>query len=161
MGSNVFVGPSEATVDQHDGPANAIGTTVWSVADRGFTLVEVLVAFLIAAAAIAALVHVTTGAVMSSRVAGQYDEAVTRAQSHLAALSASPLIDSDRQGEEGDGFRWHVRVAAAAAVSTASRFRAMPDGAVTLYRITITISWQQGSRSRAVRLDSARLGPLA
>lgn len=132
-----------------------------SAADRGFTLIEVLIAFLIAAMAVAALVRATTGAVMSSRVAGRYDEAVARAQSHLAALSASPLTDSDRQGDEGGGFHWRVRVAAAGAAHPARQFRAIPQGAVTLYRITVTLTWTEAGRSRAVQLDSARLGPVA
>ncbi len=153
--------PRGAAVHQHGGPVRAARHAGRSPGDRGFTLIEVLIAFLIAAMAVAALVHTTTGAVTSSRVAGRYDEAVARAQSHLAALSASPLTDSDRQGDEGGGFHWRVRVAMAGTTHAASQFRAIPRSAITLYRITVTISWTEGERSRAVQLDSARLGPVA
>ena len=129
--------------------------------ERGFTLVEALVAFVIAALAVAAVARATTGAVTASRAAGRYDEAVARAESHLASLAASPLIPGDRQGDEGHGYHWRVRVAADGVVHPGSRFAAMPPGAATLYRITVTISWPEGGRSRALRLDSARLGPLA
>jgi len=139
----------------------ATGSWVRDATDRGFTLIEALIAFLIAAMAIMALVRATTGAVTSSRVAGRYDEAVARAQSHLAALSASPLADSDRQGDEGGGFHWRVRVAAAGTAQPARRFSAVPHTAITLYRITVTVSWTEADRSRAVQLDSARLGPVA
>jgi len=147
--------PEGAAVNQFGVPACAGGG-----ADRGFTLVEVLVAFLIAAMAMAVLVRATTGAVTSSRVAGRYGEAVTRAQSHLAALSAASLADSDRQGDEGGGFHWRVQVAAAGTAHAASQFRAIPQGAFTLYRVSVTVSWTDGGRSRAVRLDSAQLGPI-
>lgn len=129
--------------------------------DGGFTLIEVLIAFVIAAMAVVALAHGTTGAVTSSRVAGRYDEAVARAKSHLAALSASPLIDSDRQGDEQGGYHWHARVAPAGTVHAGSQFKAVQGKAITLYRITVTISWTEGGRTRAIRLDSARLGPVA
>lgn len=148
----------EARLNQHDGPTGTIGR---GGAEGGFTLIEVLIAFVIAAMAVAALMHGTTGAVTASRVAGRYDEAVARARSHLAALSASPLIDSDRQGDEGGGFHWHVKVATADTAHPAARFKAVPGNMITLYRITVTISWTEGDHSRAVRLDSARLGPVA
>ena len=154
-------GPGGAAVNEQGVPARATGHERRSPRDRGFTLIEVLIAFLIAAMAAVALMHTTTGAVTSSRVAGRYDEAVARAQSHLAALSASPLADSDRQGDEGGGFHWRVRVAMAGTTHAASQFRAIPRSAITLYRITVTISWTEGERSRAVQLDSARLGPIA
>ena len=125
-------------------------------AEHGFTLIEVLIAFLIAAAAVGAIVHAATGAVASSRAAGRYDEAVARAESHLASLSVAPLSDGDRQGDEGDGFHWHVQVAAAGTAQLTGRANAIPAGTATLYRITVTMSWRDGS---AVRRASARLGP--
>ena len=153
--------PGRAAVNQRGAPPCATGRKGRSAGERGFTLIEVLIAFLIAALAVAALMHVTTGAVTSSRVAGRYDEAVARAQSHLAALSASPLADNDRQGDEGGGFHWRVQVAAAGIANPARQFSAVPQGAIILYRVTVTISWTEADRSRAVQLNSARLGPVA
>jgi general secretion pathway protein I len=131
-----------------------------STGECGLTLLEVLVAFLIAAAAITAVVRTTTIATALTREAGRYDEAIARGRSHLATMSAMPLIDSDRQGEEGGGYHWHVRVAAEGSVHTGSKLATVPAGLVTLYRISVTISWSDNGRSRAVQLDSARLGPL-
>ncbi len=127
-------------------------------AERGFALIEVLVAFLIAAMAVAAVVRATTTAIVSSRAASRYDEAVARAESHLASLSAARLVDSDRQGDEGGGYHWRVRVAAAAHAE--GQLKAIPAGAVTLYHVTVTISWRDGDGGRAVQLDSARLSPI-
>ncbi len=147
--------PDTETADTRRGPARTDGA-----AERGFTLVEVLIAFVIAAAAAGAVVRAATGAVASSRAAGRYDEAVARAESHLASLSVAPLADSDRQGDEGNGFHWHVRVAAAGTAQLAGRADAIPAGTATLWRITVTLSWRDGSARRAVRLDSALLGPV-
>lgn len=135
-------------------------TCTGGVAEHGFTLIEVLIAFLIAAMAISAIVHAAMGAVASSRAAARYDEAVARAESHLASLSVAPLSDGDRQGDEGDGFHWHVQVAAAGTAQLTGGNNAIPAGAATLYRISVTLSWRDGGTSRAVRLDSARLGPI-
>ncbi len=128
--------------------------------DQGFTLFEVLVAFLIAAMAVATVVRVTTTAVAATRIAGRYDEAVSRAQSHLALATALPLIESDRQGDEADGFHWHVAVEAAAVAHPAPRYSANAAATLTLYRIIVVMSWREDGSSRAVQLSSARLGPL-
>lgn len=148
-------------VKRQDVLAGRAGMMTGGEADRGFTLIEVLIAFLIAAMAIGALVRSTTAAVTSTRVAGRYDEAVARAKSHLAALSASPLVESDRQGDEGDGFHWRVKVAAAATAHTARRSVLVSESVVTLYRVSVTVSWSEGGHGRAVQLDSSRLGPVA
>ncbi len=128
--------------------------------ERGFTLIEVLVAFLIAALAIAAIVHVTTSATVLAREAGRYDEAIARAQSHLAELSAAPLVEGDRQGDDGDAYHWRVRIAAAGRVHTSGNPGAIPAGSVTLYRLSVVVSWTEDGRRHAVRLDSERLGQV-
>ncbi len=127
-------------------------------AERGFLLIEVLIASLIAAAAIMAIMHAAMAGLMSSRVAGRYDEAVARAKSHLAALSALPLVESDRQGDESAGYHWHVRVVSAGIVHPSHGLTAIPAGAITLYRISVSISWTESGHRRAMQLDSARLG---
>jgi len=54
-------------------------------AERGFTLLEVLIAFAIAALALALLFRAASDGMLSVRTAGRYEEAVVRARSHLAA----------------------------------------------------------------------------
>ena len=78
----------------------------------------------------------------------------------IAAAAVGAVGDSDRQGDEGDGYHWHVQVAAAGTAQLTGGNNAIPAGAATLYRIAVTLSWRDGGVRRAVRLDSARLGPL-
>ncbi len=128
--------------------------------ERGFTLLEVMVAFLIASLAVGAMARTTTVAIESTRAASRTDEAVTRAESHLAAISAAPLLDSDRQGEDGGGFHWHARISRTGVVHPAATLTDVPPGSVTLYRLTVVISWREDGRSRSMELDSAKLGPV-
>jgi general secretion pathway protein I len=116
--------------------------------ERGFTLLEVLVAFVIAALALGVLFRGTLGGLRTAQVAGRYEEAVTRAQSHLAALTAGGLTPGDRQGDDGNGFHWRVRVAPVGLAGA---------GASALYAVGVSISWMDGSR-RSVELDSERIG---
>jgi general secretion pathway protein I len=117
-------------------------------AERGFTLLEVLVAFVIAALALGVLFRGTLGGLRVAQVAGHYEEAVSRAQSRLAALTPDSLTPGDRQGDDGNGFHWQVRISP---VATA------PAGSPTLYAVNVGVSWVDGSR-RMVELDSERIG---
>ncbi|HJS86168.1 MAG TPA: type II secretion system protein, partial [Acetobacteraceae bacterium] len=80
--------------------------------ERGFTLLEVLVAFIIAALALGELFSVAASDLHAVAVASRTEEAISRAQSHLAAIDAQPvLVAGEQQGEDGGGYHWAVRVA--------------------------------------------------
>lgn len=120
--------------------------------DRGFTLLEVLVAFVIAMGALALLSRVGLDGLRGATLSGRYQEAVARAQSHLAGVGANPPL-GDRQGDEGDGFHWRVRVMRRAST-------ALPQGkAASLLAISVGISW--GVPQRTVELDTERVVPGA
>ena len=64
--------------------------------ERGFTLLEVLIAFVIAALALGVLFEAGVGALRGARAASRYEQAIARARSHLAlAVHASPLVAGD------------------------------------------------------------------
>ena len=60
--------------------------------ERGFTLLEVLIAFVIAALALGVLFQGTAGSLGSVRVSGQYQEALSRARSHLEAAGLASRL---------------------------------------------------------------------
>ena len=113
--------------------------------DGGFTLIEVLVAFVIATVALSVMVNAAVDGLRGATMAGRYQEAVARAQSHLAAVGDSPVA-SDRQGDEGAGYHWHVRIAPVSTIP-------FGQGEATLLAISVAISWN----GRSVELDSERL----
>ncbi len=137
----------------HDGLARA---------ERGFTLLEVLIAFIIAALAMSELFSVAAGDLRATRVAGRYEAALSRAQSHLAAIGLEErLVAGEQQGDDGGGYHYASRVAlVAAAPPTAGggllSVQAPPRAA--LYVVNVAISWQEGERARVVRLTTERVG---
>lgn len=129
--------------------------------DGGFTLLEVLVAFVIAAPALALLFGQGVQSVTAAQAAARYREAISRAQSRLDALPDQALVAGVRDGEDGHGFRWRTWIAAAASIPAQ---RQVPPGSAyaagtTLYDVTVEVSWSGGASRRAVTLGTRRLGP--
>ena len=123
---------------------------------RGFTLLEVVVALAIAALALVGLFRAGSGGVLAVDVAGRVDEAIERAQSHLSEFGrVAAITPVETGGDDGDGYRWRVRTRPLAAWQVGPTASTLT---VTLFEVEVTISWQEGSGRRSVRLSSLRLG---
>lgn len=121
--------------------------------DRGFTLLEVLIAFIIAALALGVLFRAAVENRAGTGIAAAYQEALARARSRLAALDAGPIAGQDRQGDDGGGFRWRVRVAALQVGAAAAG-----GPAPMLFAVDVGVSWVFDGRERSVQLETRRLG---
>src|SRR5215475_4903184 len=129
--------------------------------NSGFTLLEVVVALAIAALAIVGLFQAASGGLFAVNTAGRVEEAVQRAQSHLAAVGRSAaLIQGEFTDDDGGGYHWRLR-----ARPVATRQVAAPDGnptvpaSATLFDVEVAISWPGRSGERSVVLRTMRLSP--
>jgi len=127
--------------------------------DSGFTLLEVVVALAIAALAIVGLFQAASGGLLAVNTAGRVEEAVQRAQSHLAAVGRSAaLIQGEFTDDDGGGYHWRLR-----ARPVASRQVAAADGnptvpaSATLFDVEVAISWPGPRGERSVVLKTMRL----
>jgi len=122
--------------------------------ERGFTLIEALVALAIAALGLVAVFAAAGGGLESVDIAQRYVAATRAAQTHLAEVgTAIPLADGDIGGLDAGGLRWRVRMKP---VQT----RAGEDAAVpspTLYAVESVVSWGAVGSGRSVRLESLRV----
>jgi type II secretory pathway pseudopilin PulG len=122
----------------------------------GFTLIETLVAFAIVALLLLPMLRSFSTGLASTSRADAVDGATLIAQSTIESLTpdveAARLTDLDRQ--EG---AYHVtgRISPYAGGG-------VPDGAnlpLAPYRISVTVRWPEGARTRSIALDAIRLGP--
>ncbi len=129
--------------------------------DAGFTLLEVLVAFVIAALAMGALFGGTVSGLDATSVAARYDEAISLARSHLASIGHGAAVAvQETSGAEGEGFTWHLRVREAGSrqlgLSDQDRANDLKPSRAVLYDIVVTESWKAGGRQRQVSLATRR-----
>ena len=118
------------------------------VTDEGFTLLEVLVAAVISALALAVLFRGAAVSVQMAQVAGHVQEATSRARSRLAVLEAIPPIPAEQNGDDGAGYRWRTQVT-----------QVERRGGFALFDLGVSIAWSLDGGERRVELHSRRVAP--
>ena len=128
---------------------------------RGFTLLEVVVALAIAAVALVGLFHAGSGGLFAVDTAARAQEAIQRAQSHLAAVGRdAALVQGDFTDEDGGGYRWRLRVRPVATRPVLAA-GGNTNGSETLFDVEVAISWPGHTGDRSVVLKTLRLGTAA
>jgi general secretion pathway protein I len=129
-------------------------------AHRGFTLMEILVAFVVLAAAVGILYRTfSTGLRNVDAVAG-YSEAIAIAEARLTSLGLEkPLEEGEESGATEDRrFNWRIVVQPYTAPGDAPD---RPGGFISPYqllRATVTVTWaEQGTQKRTVELSTVRM----
>ena len=118
---------------------------------QGFTLLEVMVALVIAAFSLSLMYNAVSSSLTGVHIAGRYAEALSRARSHLAAIGQDPaVVIGHHDGDDGGGFAWHLVVEPIPGERSA--------GGMTVYGCAVTISWQDGIVPRDVTLETRRIG---
>jgi general secretion pathway protein I len=130
-------------------------------AEFGFTLLEVVVALAIAGLALVGMFEAGSTGLFAADTAARAEEAVERAQSHLAAVGRDAALTAGQfTDDDGGGYRWRLSVQPVATRQTPG-----PDGVstttTTLYSVEVEISWRDAGHERAVVLKTLRLGAAA
>jgi prepilin-type N-terminal cleavage/methylation domain-containing protein len=132
--------------------------------DSGFTLIEVLVALVIAGLALAAVAAVFGTGVIGHEIAADANTAVALAEEKLAGTEAISSLRAGRNGGVYAGrFDWQVSVApyddpgeTAAAINSV----AGETATLRLYRIEASVGWREGRHRRQLALSTLRLLPV-
>ena len=120
----------------------------------GYTLIEVLVAFMILALALTVLMRIFSGGLRNVSVSSDYAVATLIAESRLAAAGIDvPLTPGEMSGTEGERFEWTVSVQD---YQPWPGYRSAAKG-IDAYRVTVTVEWPHGDNTRRIGLSTIRL----
>jgi len=124
----------------------------------GFTLLEVLLAFVVFALSFAVTLEILTGAIRNTARAKQYTEASLIAQSLMDQVGLDiPLeLGAVYEGDEGD-YRWEVAIFEFEGSVENSRSIELTDlTEIVLLEVECLVSWGEGERERSQKFNTVK-----
>ena len=115
--------------------------------ESGFTLVEVLAAFIVFTLLFVTLLQILSGSLNNTRRAAAYTEAALWAQSKMAAVGIDPPVEEGTwSGEFNDRYGWEINISSYEFNDDSS----LPadDFPVDLFYVELAVLWQQDERPR-------------
>lgn len=111
---------------------------------RGFTLLEIMVAFLVLAIVFTMVMQLITGGLQNARRSANFTEAALLANSKMAEIGTLILIEEGSdQGSFNDRFDWQLEILLEPIETTGGL---SPDSyPLELYRINLTVTWRDGN----------------
>ncbi|MBS7457778.1 type II secretion system protein [Coralloluteibacterium stylophorae] len=130
---------------------------------RGYSLLEVIVAFALLAVGIGIVIGILSGGVRQVRAAQAASEAALYGESLIATRMAAGLVEPGReQGEFGDGrYRWTLTVEdyadpLLAEADAGLDAPAPPPG--RLRHVVLEVDWDEGGPAQRLRLSTLHAG---
>ena len=126
-------------------------------ASAGFSLLEILVAFVILALTLSVMMRIFSGGLRNAGFADDYSRAVLLAESKLAELGVQPA-EGETDGEFGEKYRWRSSIRPWTGDADTPGMGAQPLP-VRLMEIEVRVAWgeQGGNGSREVALSTLQL----
>ena len=129
--------------------------------NRGFSLLEVLVAFVILALVLGVLMQIFSGGLRNASLAGEYQHAVLLGQSKLASVGIeTPLKEGESNGEFDAVYRWQASIRPYLDSQAQAEGQAglpAPLLPVTLMEVEIRVLWGDTEQPRLVNFKTLRL----
>jgi general secretion pathway protein I len=124
--------------------------------NRGFTLLEVVVAMAILGIALTIIIELFGGGLRLGRTSEEYTRAAGFARMKLEEISLSKSLgEGIEEGEFAPDYRWQVEVKKVDLLPPGTETSYQPP--VALYSVRIQVLWKSGSREKTTAVETYRL----
>lgn len=124
----------------------------------GFTLLEVMLAFVIFALSFATVLEIMAGSMRSVRRSSDDTQVALLAQSIIDLVGTEiPIEEGQFNGTDMDRYDWSMGIYLYAASDEEVRTQELAElSGIELYQIDLDISWQTGRRDRNMHFSTIR-----
>jgi len=124
--------------------------------NKGFTLIEVVVALAILGVGLTVIIELFSGGLRVARTSIEYTKAVNYARMKMEEIAMKPLVGvGTEEGESEDKtFRWQVGVKKVDLLSVDKSVDYKPP--IELFQVKIDVFWKSGFKERSASVESFR-----
>jgi general secretion pathway protein I len=121
--------------------------------NRGFTLIEIVVAMAILGVGLIAIIELFSGGLRLGRTSEEYTKAVGLARMKMEEFALRDHLEEGNEGGDFDrDFRWQVGVKKVDLLPAEKFAEFRPP--VEFYQIKVDIIWRSGSRERSAGIET-------
>lgn len=134
-----------------------MGVSVCSKSSQqGFTLLEIMVAFVITGLVVGTLLNLFGSAMQSAALADEYSFAVQVAESRMEAIGSEIKVEKNTVTgqEEGTPYQWAITMQPIQLDDQQDEFSL----SIEPYQVTVVVSWNSEGKQRQFTLSSLRFG---
>lgn len=125
---------------------------------RGFTLLEVLLAFVVFALSFATVLEILAGSMRATQRARGDSEAAMLAQSVMDMVGTDiPLVEGSLAGDAPGGYRWQLSISPYQPQSAEDRTTEIAEMTGTLlFWVDLDLAWGEAPRERTAHFSTVR-----
>jgi general secretion pathway protein I len=123
--------------------------------NRGFTLLEVLIAMMILTISIVVIFQLFSGGLRSAKLSDEYTRAIFHARAKMEeALLAQRLREGETEGIIEEDYRWRLSIVP---MESEEDSGFLPSSIEALFRVTVDVFWNDGERERTFTIRTLHM----
>ncbi len=123
--------------------------------DKGFTLIDVVVAVAILGIALTVIIELFAGGLRLARVSKEYTKAVNYANSKMEEITSKQILEEgSTEGEFDETFRWRVTMNKLNLLPVEKPWEVKPP--IQFFKIRVDVLWKPGSQERSASVETFR-----
>jgi len=128
--------------------------------NKGFTLVEVIIALAILGIGLTVIIEIFTGGLRLAKISEEYTKAMNLGRMKMEEIAYKPKVEEGTsEGEFDDSYHWQVQIKKTDLLPVEKDSDFKPP--IELFQVRIDVYWKSGSKQRSASLECYRVNKPA